>query len=441
MAQPSAAIAILLAAVCLLPDTAWTQPISHRGFIDYGGVWYPESAPNDRAYFVGDVLVREELFVNATPWLQFAAGFDFRVNSHEQVDEGWQLYDSDRTIKRSPVALRRLAATLTYRPLTVDVGRQFVRWGKTDIISPTDRFAPHDFLNVIDPELLAVTGVRVVGQLNDRNTVEAVWVRRFTPSRMPLLDQRWFVIPADLEGVPIIDGGAVFPDRWQGGIRLNHAGLVDFALSYFDGFNHLPNLQPTLGELVPEVPPVPETPDEVLEPETPGELPGIPAPEVVLTRTYPAMRSVGAEAALPTPWATLKGEVAYFMSDSPTTDEYVLFVVQAERQFGEWVVVGGYAGEVVTVHRAEFDFNPDRGLSRSFLGRVSYNIDGNRSVAVEGVLRQDLDGLYLKAEYSRAYGQHWRATAAAVLIRGEQDDFIGQYRRNSHLSLSARYSF
>ena len=138
---------------------------------------------------------------------------------------------------------------------------------------------------------------------------------------------------------------------------------------------------------------------------------------------------------------TFKGEVTYFTSDSPNTDEYVLFVVQAERQFAEWMVVGGYAGEVVTVRRAEIDFNPDRGLSRSFLGRASYNIDANRSVAVEGVVRQDLDGLYLKAEYSHSYGQHWRATAAAALIRGEPDDFIGQYRRNSHLSLSARYSF
>ena len=424
MAQPSVAIGIVLAAVCLLPGTAWTQSITHDGFIEYRGVRYFESVPKDPTNFVGDLLVREDVFVKATEWLQFAAGFDFRVNSHDQVDDSFRLYDSDRTIKRPAVALRRLAATLTYRPLTVDVGRQFFRWGKTDIISPTDRSAPHDFLNVIDPELLAVTGVRVVAQLDDRNTIEGVWVPRFTPSRMPLLDQRWFVVPAEFENVRIIDGGAVFPQRGQGGIRSNHAGAVEFALSYFDGFNHLPNLQPRLGE-----------------PETPGETPGIPVPEVVLTRTYPAMRSVGAEAALPTQWATFKGEVAYFTSDSLNTDEYVLFVVQAERQFAEWTVVGGYAGEVVTVRRAEFDFNPDRGLSRAFLGRASYNIDPSSSVAVEGVVRQDLDGLYLKAEYSYAYGPHWRATAGVGLIRGEPDDFIGQYRRNSHLSLSARYSF
>ena len=34
-----------------------------------------------------------------------------------------------------------------------------------------------------------------------------------------------------------------------------------------------------------------------------------------------------------------------------------------------------------------------------------------------------------------------RVTAAGVLIGGEPDDFLGQYRRNSHGSLVLRYSF
>jgi hypothetical protein len=46
-----------------------------------------------------------------------------------------------------------------------------------------------------------------------------------------------------------------------------------------------------------------------------------------------------------------------------------------------------------------------------------------------------------RAEYSQAEGQHWRVTIAAALIRGEPDDFLGQYRRNSHFSFVLRYSF
>ncbi len=32
----------------------------------------------------------------------------------------------------------------------------FIRWGRADILNPTDRFAPRDFMNVIDPDFLPV---------------------------------------------------------------------------------------------------------------------------------------------------------------------------------------------------------------------------------------------------------------------------------------------
>ena len=75
------------------------------------------------------------------------------------------------------------------------------------------------------------------------------------------------------------------------------------------------------------------------------------------------------------------------------------------------------------------------------LGEASYTIDPNRSVAFEGAIRQNGDGGYTKLEYSQARGQHWRATIGGTLIRGEPGDFLGQYRRNSHVSVALRYSF
>ena len=56
-------------------------------------------------------------------------------------------------------------------------------------------------------------------------------------------------------------------------------------------------------------------------------------------------------------------------------------------------------------------------------------------------MRQNGKGVWLKSEYSQALGQHWRATAAFTVIRGAAGDFLGQYRRNSHLTLALRYSF
>ena len=172
-----------------------------------------------------------------------------------------------------------------------------------------------------------------------------------------------------------------------------------------------------------------------------------------MQRTYPAIRTYGGDVAVPTPWFTIKGEAAYFTSPTAeadlsrqsggaaAADEYVLYVIQLERQAGEWVIVGGYAGEAVTAQRSTLSFAPDRGMTRSIVGRASYTIDPLRSIAFETAVRQNGDGYYGKVEYSQARGEHWRATISGVGIGGQSDDFLGQYQRNSHLSVSLRYSF
>src|SRR6185503_7269575 len=51
------------------------------------------------------------------------------------------------------------------------------------------------------------------------------------------------------------------------------------------------------------------------------------------------------------------------------------------------------------------------------------------SVAVEGAVRRNGEGSWLKFEYSQALGQHWRATSGFTWIRGSQTDFLGQYHQ------------
>src|SRR5207237_2584754 len=116
--------------------------------------------------------------------------------------------------------------------------------------------------------------------------------------------------------------------------------------------------------------------------------------------------------------------------------------LQLERQYGEWFFVGGYAGEAITHHglRAA-DFAPDRGLTKTLLGRAGYTIDANRNIAFEAAVRQKGDGVWVKSEYSQLVGQHWRMTLNFTLIRGEVGDFLGQYRRNSHALLVVKYAF
>jgi hypothetical protein len=337
-----------------------------------------------------------------------------RANSHGQVENAWRLDWQDRHVRRARASIRRLTATLTTGRLTLDVGKQFIRWARADVLNPIDRFAPRDFLNVIDSEFLAVTGARASLQAGSQ-TFEAVWVPQLTPSRMPLLTQRWTVVPAVGAGLSFVDAGSRFPKRAQTGARWRHTGSVfEAGASYFDGFNHFPAIE-----------------------LTPLEDVGA----VALTRVFPRLRTYGADMAIPTQWLTFKAEAAYFISPADAFAKYALYVAEIERQVGEWMLTAGYAGTVVTRSSIPLAFDPERSLARSFIARASYVVDPRRTIAVEAVARQNGDGYYLKAEYSQALGDHYRVTVTPVLLGGDQHDFLGQYTRNSHVSLALRASF
>jgi hypothetical protein len=417
--------------VSFVPLAAVTsgQTVTQRGFVE-GSAWlFPQQAPNDPTRAVGDLLAREDVFFKAAPWVQFAGGLDVRANSHDQVEDRWRLDLDDRGVTRPRASLRRLTATFAHGPFTIDAGKQFIRWGKADIVNPTDRFAPRDFINVVAAEFLAVTGVHGVAQ-HGAETFEAMWVPRFTPSRVPLLDQRWTAVSGDAAMVPIVDAGSALPGGSETGLRWGHVGSgFEYSLSFFNGFNHLPNIDATLTA----------EPAEIAE-KTCSACSASSA-VISLRRTYPAIRTYGADAAIPTPRFTIKGEAAYFTSSTPLTDEYVLYVLQVERQTGEWVIVAGYAGEAITARRSTLSFAPDRGVTRAIVARASYTIDPIRGLAFETAVRQNGDGVYGKVEYSQASGQHWRTTVTAVGISGHSGDFLGQYHRNSHVAVALRYSF
>jgi hypothetical protein len=139
---------------------------------------------------------------------------------------------------------------------------------------------------------------------------------RASRRRTPLFTQRWASVPPASANLRFVDGGARLPDGTQTGVRWSHIGAgFEYSLSWFDGFNHLPNI-------------------EVHVPFVPGEL--------ILTRVYPDIRSYGVDAAVPTPCSPSKAR-PHFTSPESGTDEFVL-TCQLERR-GEWQFVGGYAGK------------------------------------------------------------------------------------------------
>ena len=388
--------------VFLLAVVLLAQNYTQRGFLETRFTLYPQKVANDSARSIGEALVRYEGFYKPIPNLEISGAVDLRIDTHHQVERRWRLGWDDRELQRPSASVRSLRALYNQRGLTIEAGKQFVRWGKTDIVTPSDRFAPRDFLTVLNNEFIATSGIRATLERGS-NTIDAVWAPRFTPSRIPLADQRWFSAT-----LPV--GKTDFPGAGEAGLRFSHAGLVEYALFLYHGFNHAPAFE--------------------LKP-----------PTFTLSRFYPKIRVAGADAAVALKWFTLKMEGAYFDSADSRSDDYLQYVLQVERQAGEWSFVGGYAGEVVGERGSAASFDPDRGLTRTLIGRADYTIDASRSVASEVAIRQNGEGAWIRFEYSQAFGQHWRTTAGLGVIRGTAGDFLGQYRRNSNGVVVLRYSF
>lgn len=403
------------AAVLALACPANAQEFSYRGFAQIQSTVYPQATPQDNDRMGVEALFRFEPAYKPADWLVLSGSIDARTDTLELVERAWRVDVRDRGLQRPPLSLRHAIVTFRKGTFAVDIGKQFVRWGKADILNPTDRFAPRDFLEVTDDEFLAVTGARVRYERGS-HSIDIVSVPAFTPSRIPLIGHRWAPVqPQTLGTTGFVDLDPTFPDRAQYGARWNVLGPgFEFSFSYFDGFNHLPQFT---------------------------AIPLSGRPLVALQRTYAPLRMGGADAAVPLRWFTVKGEIASLVTTSEASDNVVLYVVQLERQSGELSLVAGYAGEIVTERRSTFDFAPDRGLTRAFLGRAGYTIDATREVAFETAVRHNLDGVWIKGQYSEAIGQHWRVTLAGAVIGGDERDFIGQYRRNSHFQLTTRYSF
>ena len=397
----------------LLCSFAQAQDFTQRGYIETSLTAYPQTAPGDSGQAIGNAQIRYEASQKIASWVRLYVAFDARTDSHRMAERDWRFDWQDRSIQRPAFSLRRLSAVAHKGPISFEFGKQFIRWGKADVFNPMDRFAPRDFLNVVDTDFLGVPAARLTYEKGSE-TFEIISQLRFTPSRIPLLNQRWVVLPEQANGITFVNGQRRYPGGTATGVRWNHlAKGYEYSFAFYDGHNHLSQF------------------DAAITPKL----------AVAINQSYAQMRMYGATAAVPLQWFTLKGESAYFTSSTKTVDEYFQYVVQLERQSGEWSFVGGYAGEVVTLHRNPFGFAPDRGLSKAFVGRASLQIDPQQVMAFEAAIRQNGDGTWIKGEYTRTLSAQWKAVGGFSWIRGVAGDFLGQYKRNSHAQLALRWSF
>mgnify|MGYP003509044034 FL=1 len=126
-------LSFLLAAAMLALASASAQTFEQRGFLETRFLAFPQTAPNDSGRAIGEALLRWEASWRPRKWIKVQGGFDARSDTHRQFEREFRLDWQDRRPQRPALSLRRLSTTLNKGPWTFEAGRQFIRWGKTDL--------------------------------------------------------------------------------------------------------------------------------------------------------------------------------------------------------------------------------------------------------------------------------------------------------------------
>jgi len=172
------------------------------------------------------------------------SSFDFDANDILLMDKGFEQRGAELEIY--PV---ELYGSLYFSNIDIRLGKQFIFWGKTDWINPTDNICPWDYANIsseLEDYRLAVTSLKLDWYIQNV-TMEMVLVPLFVPHRMPF--EQGILSEGNVElGIPGIDMKS--PEYPEAHIKNSQVGFrllssfwgIDYSLSYYNGHDKNPSM-------------------------------------------------------------------------------------------------------------------------------------------------------------------------------------------------------
>ena len=371
--------------------------------------------------------------------LSWRGTFDFRLDTHRDIDRHRWSDFSDRGLRQPAGTVSEFYMDMKLNHVDLRLGKQQIRWGRADGFNPTDNLIPYDYLDTFADQRIAVSAVKADAYLA-RAHFEAAWVPFYTPTRLPLLGERWFPhLPSSIRVSPspgadpvdvdlsYRDLGGPLPARTFGngqwGVRYNQiVPRAEFSLSYFDGFDDIAFFRTSTTLL-----PVPQQ-------QRPQAL-------VDLHREYYRVRIAGVDFASAIGPFGIRGEAAYFDQTDPNNLDHLLFVIGLDKTWGDWFAIVQYAGQKVSGRIQNAAIFPDLGLRSTMLYRVERALGPSRSIEIKGALRLRDGDFFVQPLYNVALSNKWRLKIGATLFAGALDSYLGQFRENSHLNLQLIYTF
>jgi hypothetical protein len=430
-------ILLALSVLLLSGDGRAQSGLEYGGFVEQFGLFYARR-PN-----ASDTLAAAQARLHL--WgraplggrLRLHGSWDGRLDTHRDVDRGRWLDFSQRRLREPGGAVSELYVDAKLGRMDLRIGSQQIRWGRADGFNPTDNAVPYGYLDLFSDARIAVPAAKA-DLYTGKARFEAAWIPFFTPTRLPLLGQRWFPhLPATVRAAPepgaepvdvdlvYREGARRFPARTlangQWGVRYNQlVPRAEFSVSYFDGFDDLPLFRTSA---------------------VADRGAARPRAIVVLDREYHRVRIVGADFASSLSRFGIRGEAAYFARSAPNQRDYALFVFGIDRAWGDWSTIVQLAGQHAPVAEGAAPVFPELGMRSTLLFRIERTLSPAASFEVKGAARLRDGDFMLRPLYTRSLSNRWRLRLGATLIGGPEEGFFGQYRDSSRAELELRYTF
>lgn len=365
----------------------------------------------------------------ASLWLQAAVHL---ADDKTILADGWtQEAGGSGSVRDQEAHLRELFFKARIGDVDLRLGRQLIVWGRADAINPTDSIGSRNFTYLTvddDDQREGSDAVAASYAMTSEYSLQAVWLPCFRGDVIPFRPQ------------PMQAVTTVAPDRRsQYAVKLDRSGgNVDWSLSYFDGYDRMPDLS----------------------------LSGVGARRVNTTLSNNAVRVLGADFSSTFQGVVSRGEIAWSQRDRDVTvggffrkRSQLLAVIGGDKTFdgsmninlqlfGQWVpdyrspeqLVNPIEREVAIAQAA---INNQSGKSQfgmtSRLAKSWMNDTWQAELYV--VYSITTHGTYVRGQVKRAINDKWRFIAGLDRYRGNDDTVFGQLRHNSTAYAELRYVF
>lgn len=230
---------------------------------------------------------------------------------------------SDKT--RNRVWIDELWIKQKLGKVDLTIGKQILVWGTADGFNPVNNINPVDYSDMLDTENERIGAYGIRSQLFFNSAdFDFFWVPIASMGKLPSPNSRWFPKPTAI-GLPMevltmgldLKINEILPEpslkNGEFGVRFRKRfSNADIGVSYYNGFDHLPEFNLDSAQLL------------------------LPMPQVVLNGVFKRQQVVGSELTVIFPYGiTLRNEAALFipMQSKPFQNRFVQVVVGLDRSF------------------------------------------------------------------------------------------------------------